>query len=123
MKKGQKIRVLADNRIGTIIDSHVIDHGGKRYVAHQVRFMKDKGAAPWFPADKLGSVTDKCTVTVTDEQGQSITMKVSRNNETKDIDVQCEVGHVLRESVAVLFFAYLMSGIRKHVSNVQTIFS
>ena len=70
MKKGQKVRVLANNRVGTIIDSHVISHGGRRYVAYQVRFLKDKGEAPWFPAEKLSAdFIEKASVVITGEKG------------------------------------------------------
>ena len=70
MKKGQKVRVLANNRVGTIIDSHVINHGGRRYVAYQVRFLKDKGEAPWFPAEKLSAdFIEKTSVVITGEEG------------------------------------------------------
>lgn len=70
MKKGQKVRVLANNRVGTIIDSHVINHGGRRYVAYQVRFLKDKGEAPWFPAEKLSSdFIERASVVITGEKG------------------------------------------------------
>ena len=43
MKKGQKVRVLADNRIGIVADSHFINWGGKRLVQHQVKFPNTKG--------------------------------------------------------------------------------
>lgn len=70
MKKGQKVRVLANNRVGTIIDSHVVSHGGRRYVAYQVRFLKDKGEAPWFPAEKLSAdFIERASVVITGEKG------------------------------------------------------
>ena len=70
MKKGQKVRVLADNRIGIVADSHFINWGGKRLVQHQVKFPNTKGDAPWFPAEKLTTdLVEKATIAITGEKG------------------------------------------------------
>lgn len=70
MKKGQKVRVLADNRIGIVADSHFINWGGKRLVQHQVKFPNTKGVAPWFPAEKLtAKLVEKSTIVITGEKG------------------------------------------------------
>ena len=53
MKKGQKVRVLADGRVGVVADSHFFHWGHKKMVQHQVKFPDTKGEAPWFPSDKL----------------------------------------------------------------------
>lgn len=88
MKKGQKVRVLANNRVGTIIDSHVINHGGRRYVAYQVRFLKDKGEAPWFPAEKLSAdFIEKASVVITGEEG-SLFFTYSVNHLTQQTTVE-----------------------------------
>lgn len=88
MKKGQKVRVLANNRVGTIIDSHVINHGGRRYVAYQVRFLKDKGEAPWFPAEKLSAdFIEKASVVITGEKG-SLFFTYSVNHLTQQVTVE-----------------------------------
>lgn len=88
MKKGQKVRVLANNRVGTIIDSHVINHGGRRYVAYQVRFLKDKGEAPWFPAEKLSAdFIEKASVVITGEEG-SLFFTYSVNHLTQQATVE-----------------------------------
>ena len=88
MKKGQKVRVLANNRVGTIIDSHVINHGGRRYLAYQVRFLKDKGEAPWFPAEKLSAdFIEKASVVITGEKG-SLFFTYSVNHLTQQVTVE-----------------------------------
>ena len=70
MKKGQKVRVLADNRVGIVADSHFFQWGGKRMVQHQVKSPDTKGDAPWFPADKLTTdVVERATVVITGEKG------------------------------------------------------
>ena len=64
MKKGQKVRVLADNRVGIVADSHFFHWGGKRMVQYQVKFPDTKGEAPWFPADKLTTKLEEVTTIV-----------------------------------------------------------
>lgn len=70
MKKGQKVRVLADGRVGIVADSHFFHWGGKRMVQYQVKFKDTKGEAPWFPADKLTTKLKEVTaVTIVGEKG------------------------------------------------------
>ena len=70
MKKGQKVRVLADNRVGIVADSHFFSWGGKRMVQHQVKFPDTKGEAPWLPAEKLTTnLVEQATVVITGERG------------------------------------------------------
>lgn len=81
MKKEQKVRVLADNRIGIVADSHFINWGGKRWVQHQVKFPNMKGDAPWFPAEKLTTnLVEKTTLVINGEKG-SLTLTFSRNHD------------------------------------------
>ena len=71
MKKGLKVRVLADNRVGIVADSHFINWGGKRLVQHQVKFPNTKGEAPWFPAEQLTTdLVEKTTVVIESEKGK-----------------------------------------------------
>lgn len=70
MKKGQKVRVLADNRVGIVADSHFINWGGKRLVQHQVKFPDTKGEAPWFPSEQLTTqLMEQTTITIKGEKG------------------------------------------------------
>lgn len=70
MRKGQKVRVLADNRVGIVADSHFFHWGGKRMVQYQVKFKDTKGEAPWFPAEKLTTnLEEVTTIVITGEKG------------------------------------------------------
>lgn len=83
MKKGQKVRVLADNRIGIVADSHFFHWGGKRMVQHQVKFPDTKGDAPWFPADKLTTNLKEVTsVVIKGEKGTlNLTYTINHDND------------------------------------------
>lgn len=70
MKKGQKVRVLADGRVGVVADTHFINWGGKRLVQCQVKFPRTKGEAPWFPIEKLTTeLVERTTVVIKGEKG------------------------------------------------------
>lgn len=70
MKKGQKVRVLADGRVGIVADTHFINWGGKRLVQCQVKFPRTKGEAPWFPIEKLTTeLVERTTVVIKGEKG------------------------------------------------------
>lgn len=70
MKKGQKVRVLADGRVGVVADSHFVMWRGKKLVTCQVKFPDTKGEAPWFPAEKLTTkLVEETSVIITGEKG------------------------------------------------------
>ena len=70
MKKGQKVRVLADGRVGIVADTHFINWGGKRLVQCQVKFPRTKGEAPWFPIEKLTTeLVERTTIVIKGEKG------------------------------------------------------
>lgn len=70
MKKGQKVRVLADGRVGVITDTHFVNWGGKRLVQCQVKFPRTKGEAPWFPIEQLTTrLVEHTNVVITGEKG------------------------------------------------------
>lgn len=70
MKKGQKVRVLADGRVGIVADTHFINWGGKRLVQCQVKFPRTKGDAPWFPVEKLTTeLAERTTIVIKGEKG------------------------------------------------------
>ena len=70
MKKGQKVRVLADGRVGIVADSHFINWGGKRLVQYQVKFPNTKGEATWFPAEHLtANLVERTTIVISGEKG------------------------------------------------------
>ena len=70
MKKGQKVRVLADGRVGIVADTHFINWGGKRLVQCQVKFPRTMGEAPWFPIEKLTTeLVERTTIVIKGEKG------------------------------------------------------
>ena len=70
MKIGQKVRVLADGRVGIVADTHFINWGGKRLVQCQVKFPRTKGEAPWFPIEKLTTeLVERTTIVIKGEKG------------------------------------------------------
>lgn len=89
MKKGQKVRVLADNRVGIVADSHFFHWGGKRMVQHQVKFPDTKGDAPWFPAEKLTTdMVEKATVVITGEKGTlRFSFKINHDRHTTCLEM------------------------------------
>lgn len=92
MKKGQKVRILADNRIGIVADSHFINWGGKRLVQHQVKFPDTKGEAPWFPAEKLTTkLVEDTKVVITGEKG-TLYLTFSQNH-AKGTSSLCMTGN------------------------------
>ena len=90
MKKGQKVRVLADNRVGIVADSHFFNWGGKRMVQHQVKFPDTKGEAPWFPSDKLTTdLVEKTSVVITGEKGiLYMTFSSNYDNGTSNLEMR-----------------------------------
>lgn len=122
MKKGQKVRVLADNRVGIIVDSHFINWGGKRWVQHQVRFPNTRGEAPWFPAERLGNVVEKCSITITDDSSVSVSLVVARDHDKKNMTVVADRFDAPKESLSFLMFAYLAIGMKCVVPHLKTTF-
>ena len=81
MKKGQKVRVLADGRVGVVADSHFVMWRGKKLVTCQVKFPDTKGEAPWFPAEKLTTkLVEETSVIITGEKG-ALYLTFSNNHE------------------------------------------
>lgn len=101
MKKGQKVRVLADGRIGIVADSHFFHWGGKRMVQHQVKFPDTKGEAPWFPAEKLTTdLVERATVVFSGETG-SLSVEFSLNREkiySMDAKLMCTPENILEHN-------------------------
>ena len=70
MKKGQKVRVLADGRVGIVADSHFVMWRGKKLVTCQVKFPDTKGEAPWFPIEQLTTeLVERTTIQIKGEKG------------------------------------------------------
>lgn len=92
MKKGQKVRVLADNRIGIIADSHFVYWGGKKLIQYQVKFPDTKGEAPWFPSDRLTTVLEeRAVVSITGEKGRiNFTYTVDHDSKHTSLEIKSD---------------------------------
>lgn len=80
MKKGNKVRLLKDNSIGTITDSTFFKTSGQKHVRFLVKKRGEKEGR-WFPAEDLGSVIEHCKITSEGENGQVIYANVDFNHE------------------------------------------
>lgn len=69
MKKGQKIRILKDNSVGTIADSTFFILAGKKQVRYEVR-KKGENDGRWYPAEELAPVVEQLKITVDGSNGQ-----------------------------------------------------
>ena len=119
MKKGQKVRVLADGRVGIVADSHFFHWGNKKMVQHQVKFPNSKGEDIWFPSEKLGSIIEKCKMTITGENNKPIELDIQLNHETKVIDIEIEAFFDGKKSLPLEMLRYFMLGARKLAKSVK----
>ena len=116
MKKGQKVRVLADGRVGIVADSHFINWGGKRLVQYQVKFPNTKGEAPWFPADQLTANLVECTTIVVSGEKGTINMVFTNNHDklTSNLSVTGEPEDLTKHKGAhAMVAAAFLEGLRK----------
>ena len=119
MKKGQKVRVLADDRVGIVADSHFFNWGGKRMVQHQVKFPDTKGEAPWFPSDKLGSIMEKCQMTITGEQNRIIELDIELNHETKNAEIKVTADFTNKKSLPMEMLRYFLVGSKRCANAIE----
>lgn len=117
MKKGQKVRVLADNRVGIVADSHFFHWGGKRMVQHQVKFPDTKGDAPWFPADKLTTNLKEVTTVVIKGEKGTLNLTYTINHDTdggSTLELRGNPENLKEHNGAHLFLAdCLLVGLKK----------
>lgn len=116
MKRGQKVRVLADNRVGIVVDSHFINWGGKRLVQIQVKFTNTKGEAPWFPAEHLAAdLVERITIVITGEKG-TLNLVFTNNHDklTSNLSVTGEPVDLTKHKGAhAMAAAAFLEGLRK----------
>ena len=123
MKKGQKVRVLADGRVGIVADSHFFHWGHKKMVQHQVKFPDTTGEAPWFPSEKLGSIIEKSKMTITGENKEEIILNMELNHETKQIEVQVLMEPVEKKTLPLEMLRFFVQGCRRCTGNVELLFN
>ena len=116
MKKGQKVRVLADNRVGIVADSHFINWGGKRLVQLQVKFPNTKGEAPWFPAEQLtASLVERTTIAIKGEKGSlNLTFTNNHDKHTSQLSMTGEPEDLTQhKGTHAMVAAAFLQGLRK----------
>lgn len=126
MKKGQKVRVLADNRVGIVADSHFINWGGKRLVQHQVKFSNTNGEAPWFPAEQLTTdLVEKTTVVIESEKGKLFLTYLTNHDTLKsNLTLTGEPVNLVQHKGPHAFLANaLLDGLRHKLEFINPIFS
>ena len=116
MKKGQKVRVLADGRVGVVADSHFVMWRGKKLVTCQVKFPDTKGEAPWFPIEQLTTeLVERTTIHIKGEKG-SLNLVFSSNHEklTSNLIVTGEPEDLTKHKGAhAMVAAAFIQGLRK----------
>lgn len=78
MRKGQRVRILRNNEIGTIADSEFFKLNGQKHIRYHVVTRTNRQGC-WYSAEQLGDMTERATVTIRKDDGQELTLSVSRN--------------------------------------------
>lgn len=110
MKKGTRVRVLRTNELGTITDKQLIRKDGQTKVYCNVRLDKKPEQDTWYFADQLGDTKECATVTLADERGRKLLLKVTQYyDKVPDEDVmnfvlEAEDGGNLKNHVGGLHF-------------------
>lgn len=69
MKKGQKVRVKSNNKVGVIADSEFFYWKGRKNIRYEVRF-EDQLLSCWYPAEALALPTEVVKVTIEGDNGK-----------------------------------------------------
>ena len=110
MKKGTRVRVLRTNEIGTIADKQLIRKNGQTKVYCNVRLDKKPEQDTWYFADQLGDIKERATVTLADENGRKLVIKVTQSYENApeergtNLVLEAEDGGNLRDHEGGLHF-------------------
>lgn len=80
MKKGSKVRILADNRIGVVEDQLFFSLGGKKHLRVLVGKLKGEKCPVWFDRELVTEkVTEKITVSFVSETGNKLDVNIVTN--------------------------------------------
>ena len=116
MKKGQKVRVLADGRVGVVADTHFVNWGGKRLVQCQVKFPRTKGEAPWFPIEQLTTeLVERTTIQIKGEKGTlNLTFTNNHDKHTSQLSMTGEPEDLTQhKGTHAMVAAAFLQGLRK----------
>ena len=111
IKKGARIRVLATGEIGTVAEKHLIRKDGQTKVYCNVRLDKSPDQDTWYFADQLGDTKERATVTMADERGRKLILKVTQyydkapDKNNMHVELEAEDGGNLQDHEGSLHFA------------------
>lgn len=110
LKTGTRVRVLATNELGTIADKQFIRENGQTKVYCNVRLDKSPDQDTWYFADQLGDTKERATVTMADERGRNLILKVTQyydrapDKNNMHVELEAEDGGNLRDHEGGLHF-------------------
>lgn len=107
-KKGARVRVLGTNELGTVAEKHLIRKDGQTKVYCKVVLDKDPGQDTWYFAERLGGTEERATVTLADERGRKLILKVTqyydKSEDNLNIVMESEDGSILLDHKCGLHF-------------------
>ncbi len=107
-KKGARVRVLDTNELGTVAEKHLIRKDGQTKVYCKVVLDKDPGQDTWYFAERLGGTEERATVTLADERGRKLILKVTKyydkSEDNLNIVMESEDGSILLDHKCGLHF-------------------
>lgn len=110
-KKGARVRVLGTNELGTVAEKHLIRKDGQTKVYCKVVLDKDPGQDTWYFAERLGGTEERVTVTLADERGRKLILKVTQyydrapDKNNMHVELEAEDGSNLQDHEGSLHFA------------------
>lgn len=82
MKKGSKVRILADNRIGVVEDQLFFSLGGKKHLRVLVGKLNGEKCPVWFDRELVTEkITEKITVSFVSDTGNKLDVNIVTNFE------------------------------------------
>ena len=119
-KKWARVRELGTNELGTVAEKHLIRKDGQTKVYCKVVLDKDPGQDTWYFAERLGGTEERVTVTLADERGRKLILKVTQHYDNvpeegmMNLVLEAEDGGNLKDHEGGLHFflaAFLMKAL------------
>lgn len=110
MRKGQRIRVLQTNELGTIADKMLIRKNGSVKTYCKIHLDKNPKQDTWLFSEQLGSTKECATVTLADERGRKLALNVTKfydklpDEHNMKLELKCVGDGCLRDHVGGLHF-------------------
>ena len=92
-------------------------------VQHQVKFPNSKGEDIWFPSEKLGSIKEKCKVTIVGEDKREIVVDLELNHETKHIEAEVMMVPVEKKTFPLEILRFFIAGCRQCTRKTELMFN